>query len=105
LKDVDGVVFVCDSQSIRHEANIDAYLNLQENLQDYKIDLKAFPHVIQYNKRDLDDLTPIEEMREEINTFGVPDFPASAAKGEGVLETLRAIVKLTTERVKKELQR
>jgi signal recognition particle receptor subunit beta len=104
LKDVDGVVFVCDSQVDRFEANIDSYLNLQENLTDYKVELDKFPHVIQYNKRDLEDISPIEEMRSEINTFGVPDFEAAALQGMGVFETLRAVVKLTMDRVKAELK-
>ena len=103
LKDVDGVVFVCDSQVERAEANIDSYLNLQENLRDYKVDLREFPHVIQYNKRDLEDIIPIEEMRRDINTFNVPDFEASALDGRGVFETLRAVVKLTMDKVKAEL--
>ena len=105
LKDVDGVVFVCDSQTERAEANIDSYLNLEENLREYKIELAKFPHVIQYNKRDMDDIIPLEEMRRDINLYGVQDFEASAVKGEGVFETLRGIVQLTTEKVKKELER
>ena len=104
LKDVDGVVFVCDSQVERAEANIDSYLNLQENLLEYKVELTKFPHVIQYNKRDLDDITPIEEMRRDINTFKVPDFEAAALQGDGVFETLRAIVKLAMDKVKTELK-
>ena len=105
LKDVDGVVFVCDSQTERAEANVDSYLNLEENLREYKIELASFPHVIQYNKRDMDDIIPLEEMRRDINLYGVQDFEAAAVKGEGVFETLRGIVQLTTEKVKKELAR
>lgn len=104
LKDADAVVFVSDSQTEREDANIDSYLNLAENLREYKIKLADFPHVIQYNKRDLDDIMPVEEMRKQLNTFGVPDFEAIALTGEGVFETLRTIVKITTEKVKKDLQ-
>ncbi len=105
LKEVDGVVFVSDSQTDRMDANVDSYLNLQENLTTYKVDLTKLPHVIQYNKRDLDDISPIEEMRSEINVYGVPDFEAIALEGKGVFETLRTIVKLVTTKVKKELER
>jgi signal recognition particle receptor subunit beta len=105
LKDVDGVVFVSDSQTDRMDANVDSYLNLQENLATYKVDLSKLPHVIQYNKRDLDDISPIPEMREEINIYGVPDFEAIALTGDGVFETLRTIVKLVNTKVKKELER
>lgn len=105
LKDADGVVFVCDSDPERQDANIDSYLNLQENLQDQRMQLANLAHVIQYNKRDLGDVIPLEQMRREINTFNVPDFEAVALKGEGVFETLRAVVKLTMDKVRKELER
>jgi signal recognition particle receptor subunit beta len=105
LKDVDGIVFVSDSQEEREEANIDSYLNLQENMREYKIELAKFPHVIQYNKRDMEEILPVEQMRKELNTFGVPDFEASAVSGEGVFETLRAIVGMVREKVKTDLQR
>ncbi len=105
LKDVDGIVFVSDSQEEREEANIDSYLNLQENLREYKLDVTDVPHVIQYNKRDLDGILPVEQMRQEINTFGVPDFEAAAIKGEGVFETLRTIVKLTIDKVKRDVMK
>ena len=103
LKDVDGVVFVSDSQTDRMDANVDSYLNLQENLRDYKIELKNLPHVIQYNKRDLDDVTPLEELRRELNIHGVPDFEAVALKGDGVFDTLRGAIKLALAQVKKDL--
>lgn len=100
LKDADGVVFVADSQSFREEANIDSYLNLEENLREHNIELASFPHIVQYNKRDMDDLIPVERMREELNPYGVPDFEAVAIQGEGVFEGLRVIVKTVTDRVK-----
>jgi len=104
LKDVDGIVFVSDSQLDREEANIDSYLNLEENLQELKIELSKFPHVVQYNKRDLEEIMSVEKMRTDINPYGVPDFEAAALTGVGVFETLRSIVGLTTERVKTKLQ-
>lgn len=105
LKDVDAVAFICDSQVDREEANIDSYLNLQENLREHKIELRDLPHVIQYNKRDLVDIVPVEQMRKEINLYGVPDFEASAATGVGVFETLRALVKLASDRVKEQIKK
>jgi signal recognition particle receptor subunit beta len=104
LKDVDGIVFVSDSHIDREEANIDSYMNLEENLQELKIELSKFPHVIQYNKRDLEEIMSVEKMRTDINLYGVPDFEAAALTGVGVFETLRSIVGLTTERVKMKLQ-
>jgi signal recognition particle receptor subunit beta len=103
LKDVDGIVFVSDSDPDREEANIDSYLNLQENLAEFKIELGKFPHVIQYNKRDLPEVMSVEQMRKALNLYGVPDFEAEALAGKGVFETLREVSKLTTERVKTKL--
>jgi hypothetical protein len=103
LKDADGVVFVADSQDERMEANIDSYLTLQENLRTYKVELKDLPHVIQYNKRDLDDIVPLDEMRKELNIYEVPDYEAVALEGKGVFETLRTAVRLVIEKVTRDL--
>jgi signal recognition particle receptor subunit beta len=105
LKDVDGIVFVSDSDPDRQDANIDSYLNLAENLAELKIDLTKFPHVIQYNKRDLPTVMPIEQMKRELNTYGVPDHAAIATTGQGVFDTLRDVSKLTIERVKEKIGR
>jgi mutual gliding-motility protein MglA len=103
LKDVDGLVFVSDSQDERMEANIDSILNLEENLLEYKREISKTPLVIQYNKRDMDDIVSVDEMRTELNKWGVPDFEAVAIKGQGVFETLREIVRRTAQKVTKDL--
>jgi signal recognition particle receptor subunit beta len=104
LKEVDGVVFVADSQIERMEANIDSILNLEENLLTYDFHLKDLPHVIQYNKRDLEEIVAIEEMRKELNRYNVPDFEAVAIEGQGVIETMGMVVKMATEKVVKDLK-
>ena len=103
LKDVDGIVFVSDSHEDRMEANIDSVLNLEENLLEYKRKLNLMPHVIQYNKRDLEEISPVAEMRKELNRYKVPDFEAVAIQGKGVFETLRTIVKMVAQKVTKDL--
>jgi len=99
LKDVDGIVFVSDSHRDRMEANVDSIMDLDENLLEYGRRLIELPHVIQYNKRDLDEIAPVAEMREELNRHDVPDFEAVASLGNGVLETLETIVRLVSDRV------
>jgi len=94
LKGVDGVVFVADSQEERTDANIESLDNLRFNLTEQGYDLDKLPYVIQYNKRDLPNAIPIEELRRELNTTNVPDFEACATTGEGVFETLKAVAKL-----------
>ena len=104
LKEVDGVVFVADSQEDRMEANIDSILNLEENLLTYGIDMKDTPHVIQYNKRDLEAIVPVEQIRKELNRYNAPDFEAIAIDGQGVIETMGMAVKMATEKVVKDLK-
>jgi mutual gliding-motility protein MglA len=94
LRGVDGIIFVADSQPHRAEANLEAMHNLYENLDAHGLDPAAIPLVIQYNKRDVPDAMPVEQMRAQLNPGGVPDFEAVATRGEGVFETLRAVSKL-----------
>jgi signal recognition particle receptor subunit beta len=94
LRGVDGVVFVADSQRGRLDADAESMSDLAENLADEGQALEKVPLVIQYNKRDLDDIAPIEELRELLNPRAVPEMEASAAKGVGVFETLKAVGRL-----------
>jgi signal recognition particle receptor subunit beta len=67
LKGVDGIVFVADSQMDRMEANLESMQNLYDNMQEYGYDLTKMPFVIQYNKRDLPNAAPIEELQAALN--------------------------------------
>jgi mutual gliding-motility protein MglA len=67
LKGVDGVVFVADSQVDRQEANIEAMQNLYDNMAEYGYDITRMPFVIQYNKRDLPNASPIEDLDAVLN--------------------------------------
>jgi mutual gliding-motility protein MglA len=94
LKGVDGVVFVGDSQVERLDANIESMHNLYENLAEYGLDLREIPFVIQYNKRDLPNISSLEELQRELNPNAVPHFEAVAVRGIGVFDTLKAVSKL-----------
>ncbi len=93
LKGVDGVVFVADSQSERMEANIESLENLRQNLTEQGYNLDKLPYIVQYNKRDLPNAAPLDEMRQLLNPTSVPEFEACATTGVGVFETLKAIAK------------
>jgi len=101
LKGVDGIVFVADSQIERMEANIESIENLRLNLAEQGYNLDAIPLIIQYNKRDLPNIVPTEEMRKALNPRNVPDFEAVASEGTGVFDTLKAIAKLVIMQLKK----
>ena len=93
LKGVDGIIFVADSQEERSEANIEAMHNLFENLESYGYKLETIPFVIQYNKRDLPNTLPTEDLRAQLNPMGVSDFEGVATEGTGVFDTLKAVSK------------
>ena len=73
LKGVDGVVFVADSQIDRMEANIEAMQNLYDNMAEHHLDLTTIPFIIQYNKRDLPNAAPIDELQASLN----PGWPVT----------------------------
>jgi mutual gliding-motility protein MglA len=101
LKGVDGVVFVADSQEERLDANIESLENLKVNLEEQGYQLEQLPFVIQYNKRDLPNVTSVAELRELLNPDNVLEFEACAQSGEGVFETLKAVAKLILLELKK----
>jgi mutual gliding-motility protein MglA len=94
LKGVDGLVFVADSQAERMDANIAALENLYENLVDYGYDPTQLPVVLQWNKRDLSNAVPVDELRRQLNPMGLPEQEAVAVTGAGVFDTLKAVSKL-----------
>jgi len=57
--------------------------------------------VIQYNKRDLPNAAPLDEMSRLLNPTGMPDFEACATTGIGVFETLKAVAKSVLTDLKK----
>ncbi len=67
LKGVDGIVFVADSQGDRSEANIEAMHNLYDNMAAYGYDITKLPFVLQYNKRDLPNAAPLDELQDMLN--------------------------------------
>ena len=76
LKGVDGVVFVADSQIDRMEANIEAMQNLYDNMSEHGYDLTSIPFVIQYNKRDLPNAAPINDLQASLNPGWPVDEPS-----------------------------
>lgn len=94
LKGVDGIIFVADSQIERFEDNIDSSENMKENLAKLGLDIVNIPLVIQYNKRDLPNISPIDKLESVLNKRNLPSFEAVATQGIGVFDTLKACSKL-----------
>jgi signal recognition particle receptor subunit beta len=93
LRGVDGVVFVADSQEERLDANLESLSNLDQNLKDHGFDLAKIPYVLQLNKRDLPNATPVEQLQRMLLVKGEPVFEAVSTNGTGVLETLKGIAR------------
>ncbi len=104
LQGADGVVFVADSQARQLDENLASLQNLQANLLEQRVDVRALPFVIQYNKQGLPPelVLPVEELDDAINFRGVPSFPADALSGNGVFETLRSVSELVLRRLSEE---
>ena len=107
LRGVDGIVFVSDSQYDKMEENVKSFQNLEDNLKSLNLNLKDIPYVIQYNKRYLPNVAPVEFMEYLLNNRDeqVPSFTACAHKTEGVFETLNMITRLLLQKFIAQSQR
>ena len=97
LTGADGIVMVFDSQRAREDANLETLENLKDNLSAHGKSLGSVPHVVQFNKRDLYDVTPIDELERTLNRQAAPSFATTATSGEGVYEALEAITRAVME--------
>lgn len=100
LKQVDGIVFVADSQAKMKAENLQSLHNLEENLAEMGRSLKDIPHVIQYNKRDMPEVQGLEDLHRQLNKFNAPFFEAVATNGTGVLKTLTTISKMVLKKLR-----
>jgi signal recognition particle receptor subunit beta len=97
LKGADAVVFVADSQASMVDSTRESFENLIENMKENQIDPDDTPIVIQYNKRDIPGVPPVEELAEQLGLEGYPHTEAAAIKGEGVMETFKLVSKITAK--------
>jgi len=104
LKGVDGLVFVADSQRERFEANIESLDDMLENLREYSIDFNSLPYVLQLNKRDLPNVTPVNELISTLRTKNETVLEAVAVDGNGVIDTLKTISKSIMIDIRRELR-
>ena len=86
-------MFVADSQVERMEANIESYQGLERNLAEQGYDVSKVPMVMQWNKRDLPNIVPVEDLQFQLNKRKFPSFEAVATNGQGVFDTLKMVSK------------
>ena len=102
LQAADGVAFIADSQRSEAEANRESFLNLKRNLEENGIDPEQIPIVIQFNKRDLDDIRSDSELEELARKSREPIYKAVATRGYGVMQTLNGLIRETWKRLEQE---
>ena len=100
LAGTDGVVFVADSSPDQHQANRASWQSLVANLATFALD--KVPIVVQYNKRDLPNAVPLDQ----VDRFGDPNrriLEACAKDGEGVVQTFFELVGASWEYLDRDL--
>jgi signal recognition particle receptor subunit beta len=100
LRGVDGIVFVADSQVEKVDANKESLKGLEVNLTEQGYDIEKLPLVMQWNKRDLPNIIPVEELEKNLNKWNSPSIEAVAIDGQGVFETLKSVSKLVLMNLK-----
>jgi hypothetical protein len=95
----DGIVFVCDSRSGSLDTGLSAMESLKTYLDQFRMDIMSMPMVLQYNQRNGENVLPVDRLESLLNPWGLLSFPAAAEKGEGVRETLKAVLSLTISHI------
>ncbi len=103
LNGADAIVFVADTQLARLDANHDSLDDLNANLAEQGRKLSAVPHAFQWNKRDLPEISSVDELDRRLNLFGAPSVATVATTGEGVFETLEKVTRLAVDAYRAEL--
>lgn len=92
LQGADAVAFIADGRRSAAADNNSYWKNLHENMQENGLDPAEVPVVIQFNKRDLPDTKSDAELEESRQKGKEAVIGAVAIRGEGVLETLYAVL-------------
>jgi mutual gliding-motility protein MglA len=71
--------------------------NMINNLTEHRMKLENIPWVLQYNKRDLANAMPYQQLEKDLNRFSVPSFEAIALEGRAVFATLKAITRMVCQ--------
>jgi signal recognition particle receptor subunit beta len=94
LQGTDAVVFVADARRSEAGPTLAYWNNMLRNLEANGLDPRTLPIVIQKNKMDLPDLRD-DDFADLRQSAAAPVVPAVAVRGEGVVETLHALLLLT----------
>ncbi len=89
MNDLDGILFVADSQCERVGENVEALRQLV-----LVPGLSEVPMIFLYNKRDLPNAAPMEYLDQVLNRLGASRFGTVATTGEGLAPALSELSRL-----------
>ncbi|MBU8869467.1 MAG: hypothetical protein KOO60_01215 [Gemmatimonadales bacterium] len=99
----DGVVFVVHSGASLLDQSLASQEGLKAFLDSWGQDLMSIPVIIQYNCREEGQVLAVDRLENLLNPWGLLSFPASSKRGEGVRETLKAILGLTVNHLNQKI--
>ena len=104
LRSVDGVIFVADSQWEKMEENVESFKNLGENLAQQNMSVDDVPLVLEYNKRDLPNIAPINYMEYVMNNRKkrLQSFEVISSTGQNVFAALNAVSQILLHKFSKQ---
>src|ERR1700741_5338939 len=93
LRSTDGLVFVADSQWEKMEENVESWKNLCDNLELQNMSIDDTPCVLEYNKRDLPNIAPVNYMEYVLNNGKrrLQSFEVISSTGQNVFAALNAV--------------
>ncbi len=94
LQGTDAVAFVADCRRSEAASTLAYWNNMLKNLEANGLDYRTLPIVVQMNKGDLPDARGEAEAEDLRRVIRPPIVPAVAIRGEGVVETLYAVLQL-----------
>lgn len=103
LRGADGVVFVADSGANRLNDNLDSWMNMKKHLVSLGIPLQTLPLIVQLNKQDLPNAMPPQILVGTLNCQRYKTISAVAVNGNGVFDTLKAIINSVVTHIQKEM--
>src|SRR5947199_321152 len=104
LRSVDGIVFVADSQWEKMEENVESFKNLEENLAKQNMSIDEIPYVIQYNKRDLPNIAPLNYLEYVLNNRKkrAQSVEVASSTGQNVFAALNALSQILLHKFSKQ---
>ncbi len=98
----DGIIFVVSSSLPQLDNSLAALEGLKSYLDSWNLDLMTVPVVLQYNSLDATDMLSVDRLESLLNPWGLLSFPANSRRDEGVRETLKSILGLTVNHLKRD---